>query len=151
MSVSLVPATTPGIFEPQDAESARSGDGQVRSRDLCSIASRIPDTEVDDDQASYQVPPPHDFLDRYPSREAALTNQQVRRLSARGCGYDPAMSLTAQDQALLGIYLNDHLAGAVAGSNLARRLGPRCWPPNRRERTRGIGSGLVNLGRAPVR
>lgn len=32
------------------------------------------------------------------------------------------MTLSTQDQALLGIYLNDHLAGAVAGSNLARRL-----------------------------
>jgi hypothetical protein len=28
----------------------------------------------------------------------------------------------SSDQALLGIYLNDHLAGAVIGSNLARRL-----------------------------
>ncbi len=34
----------------------------------------------------------------------------------------PAMVLSTHDQALLGIYLNDHLAGAVAGSNLARRL-----------------------------
>ncbi len=32
------------------------------------------------------------------------------------------MVLSTRDQALLGIYLNDHLAGAVAGSNLARRL-----------------------------
>ena len=32
------------------------------------------------------------------------------------------MSDTTRDQELLGIYLNDHLAGAVAGSGLARRL-----------------------------
>jgi hypothetical protein len=32
------------------------------------------------------------------------------------------MVLSTHDQALLGIYLNDHLAGAVAGSSLARRL-----------------------------
>jgi hypothetical protein len=32
------------------------------------------------------------------------------------------MALSTHDQALLGIYLNDHLAAAVAGSNLARRL-----------------------------
>lgn len=32
------------------------------------------------------------------------------------------MVLSTHDQALLGIYLNDHLAAAVAGSNLARRL-----------------------------
>lgn len=29
---------------------------------------------------------------------------------------------TTRDQSLLGIYLNDHLAGAVVGANLARRL-----------------------------
>jgi len=28
----------------------------------------------------------------------------------------------SQDHALLGVYLNDHLAGSVVGSNLARRL-----------------------------
>jgi hypothetical protein len=32
------------------------------------------------------------------------------------------MTKIAQDDALLGIYLNDHLAGAVAGVELARRL-----------------------------
>ena len=32
------------------------------------------------------------------------------------------MTHVSQDQEHLGIYLNDHLAGAVAGSNLARRL-----------------------------
>ena len=32
------------------------------------------------------------------------------------------MTHVSQDQEVLGIYLNDHLAGAVAGSNLARRL-----------------------------
>ena len=32
------------------------------------------------------------------------------------------MVLSTHDQALLGIYLNDHMAAAVAGSNLARRL-----------------------------
>jgi hypothetical protein len=32
------------------------------------------------------------------------------------------MTLSTYNQDLLGIYLNDHLAGAVAGSNLARRL-----------------------------
>ncbi len=32
------------------------------------------------------------------------------------------MTHATQDEELLGIYLNDHLAGAVAGSNLARRL-----------------------------
>lgn len=32
------------------------------------------------------------------------------------------MTHATQAQDLLGIYLNDHLAGAVAGSNLARRL-----------------------------
>jgi hypothetical protein len=32
------------------------------------------------------------------------------------------VSLSMHDHALLGIYLNDHLTSAVAGSNLARRL-----------------------------
>jgi hypothetical protein len=32
------------------------------------------------------------------------------------------MTRSAQDETLLGIYLNDHMAGAVAGSELARRL-----------------------------
>jgi hypothetical protein len=39
------------------------------------------------------------------------------------------MTTSPQDQTLLGIYLNDHLAGAVVGTNLARRLaaGEREW------------------------
>jgi hypothetical protein len=32
------------------------------------------------------------------------------------------MTTSSQEQTLLGIYLNDHLAGAVVGTNLARRL-----------------------------
>jgi hypothetical protein len=35
------------------------------------------------------------------------------------------MRARTRDQALLGIYLNDHLAGSVVGSNLARRLASR--------------------------
>jgi Rad3-related DNA helicase len=42
-------------------------------------------------------------------------------IGGRRIGYRGDMA-GSQDQTLLGIYLNDHLAGAVVGSALARRL-----------------------------
>ncbi|GAB3886817.1 hypothetical protein GCM10029964_051730 [Kibdelosporangium lantanae] len=41
---------------------------------------------------------------------------------ARDGGYTRRVKTSSQAQTLLGIYLNDHLAGAVAGTDLARRL-----------------------------
>jgi hypothetical protein len=43
-------------------------------------------------------------------------------LAAMVSGYASGMTRSAQDDTLLGIYLNDHMAGAVAGGELARRV-----------------------------
>jgi len=45
-------------------------------------------------------------------------------IGARDLGTAENMTVS-RDQMLLGIYLNDHLAGSVVGSNLARRLAAR--------------------------
>jgi hypothetical protein len=44
-----------------------------------------------------------------------------RPMGARDLSTAEDMTVS-RDQPLLGIYLNDHLAGSVIGSNLARRL-----------------------------
>lgn len=53
---------------------------------------------------------------------ALLAWPAAGRFGRAGSGNTAPMTSPSDERALLGIYLNDHLAGAVAGTELARRL-----------------------------
>jgi hypothetical protein len=57
-----------------------------------------------------------------PQKVGYTTSRRAPGFDRAGTGYAVDMATSGKEDRLLGIYLNDHLAGAVAGSELAHRL-----------------------------